>query len=306
MKPRNRRRSSWATPRPAIKPAHINTHFAYVGGGFGGRDHTPFPLYLALAAMFFPGHAVRLAYNRYRAIPIGDQAERFLDAHADGGRSGHRQNLRVRGRSCVARRRPRQFRAASGDGRRRSGARHLLGPESRRHHGGAALARRDHGLDAELWHAAVDDGARGAGRRDVLGVAARSHRVPAAQRAQGWRAHHNWKPLQHLDPNAGDSGQAGETSDLAAACRGEGARTVAVARRHRRRLRHQELRHRQRLLAWNGGNRSGGPDRHPLRGHGDGDARSGRRSPTGSLSIWAASPTKSHWLRSKRSPRSRW
>jgi CO/xanthine dehydrogenase Mo-binding subunit len=33
----------------AFKPARINAHFAYVGGGFGGRDHTPFPLYVALA-----------------------------------------------------------------------------------------------------------------------------------------------------------------------------------------------------------------------------------------------------------------
>jgi hypothetical protein len=39
--------------RPPFKPAHINTQFTYVGGGFGGRDHTPFVLYVALAAMFF-------------------------------------------------------------------------------------------------------------------------------------------------------------------------------------------------------------------------------------------------------------
>ena len=37
-----------------FKPARINTHFTYMGGGFGGRDHSPFPLYVALAAMFFP------------------------------------------------------------------------------------------------------------------------------------------------------------------------------------------------------------------------------------------------------------
>src|SRR5207245_5568204 len=36
-----------------FKPARINTNFASCGGGFGGRDHTPFPLYIALAAMFF-------------------------------------------------------------------------------------------------------------------------------------------------------------------------------------------------------------------------------------------------------------
>ena len=59
------------------KPARINTHCAYVGGGFGGRDHTPFPLYLALAAMFFPGHAVRLAYNRYEQFQSGIKRNGF-------------------------------------------------------------------------------------------------------------------------------------------------------------------------------------------------------------------------------------
>src|SRR5467141_1334410 len=48
----------------AFKPAHINSNFAYCGGGFGGRDHTPFPLYVALAAMFFPNRPVRVANNR--------------------------------------------------------------------------------------------------------------------------------------------------------------------------------------------------------------------------------------------------
>src|SRR5262249_52433192 len=38
----------------AFKPARINANFAYCGGAFGGRDNTPFPLYVALAAMFFP------------------------------------------------------------------------------------------------------------------------------------------------------------------------------------------------------------------------------------------------------------
>jgi CO/xanthine dehydrogenase Mo-binding subunit len=30
-----------------FKPARIDAQFAYIGGGFGGRDHTPFPLYVA-------------------------------------------------------------------------------------------------------------------------------------------------------------------------------------------------------------------------------------------------------------------
>src|SRR5262245_45912584 len=42
----------------AFKPAHINTHFAHCGGSFGGCDHTPFPLYVGLAAMFFPNRPV--------------------------------------------------------------------------------------------------------------------------------------------------------------------------------------------------------------------------------------------------------
>ena len=54
-----------------FKPARINAQFAYVGGAFGGRDHTPFVLYAALAAMFFPGKPVRLAHDRYQQFQAG-------------------------------------------------------------------------------------------------------------------------------------------------------------------------------------------------------------------------------------------
>jgi CO/xanthine dehydrogenase Mo-binding subunit len=54
-----------------FKPSRINTQFTYVGGGFGGRDHTPFVLYVALAAMFFPGRPVRLAHDRYQQFQGG-------------------------------------------------------------------------------------------------------------------------------------------------------------------------------------------------------------------------------------------
>jgi CO/xanthine dehydrogenase Mo-binding subunit len=54
-----------------FKPARIDAQFAYVGGGFGGRDHTPFPLYVALAAMFFSGKPVRLAHDRYQQFQAG-------------------------------------------------------------------------------------------------------------------------------------------------------------------------------------------------------------------------------------------
>ena len=62
---------------PPFKPAAINAQFAYVGGGFGGRDHTPFPLYVALAAMFFPGRPVRLAHDRYQQFQGGIKRHAF-------------------------------------------------------------------------------------------------------------------------------------------------------------------------------------------------------------------------------------
>lgn len=63
--------------RPPFKPSRINTQFTYVGGGFGGRDHTPFVLYVALAAMFFPGKPVRLAHDRYQQFQGGIKRHPF-------------------------------------------------------------------------------------------------------------------------------------------------------------------------------------------------------------------------------------
>jgi CO/xanthine dehydrogenase Mo-binding subunit len=61
----------------SFKPTHIVSHFAYVGGGFGGRDHTPFPLYVALASVFFPGRPVRLAHDRYQQFQGGIKRHAF-------------------------------------------------------------------------------------------------------------------------------------------------------------------------------------------------------------------------------------
>ena len=61
----------------AFKPARINSNFAYCGGGFGGRDHTPFPLYVALAAVFFPNRPVRLANNRFEQFQSGIKRHAF-------------------------------------------------------------------------------------------------------------------------------------------------------------------------------------------------------------------------------------
>ena len=63
--------------RVPFKPAHIKTLFAYMGGGFGGRDHTPFPLYVALAAVFLPGRPVRLAQDRYQQFQGGIKRHAF-------------------------------------------------------------------------------------------------------------------------------------------------------------------------------------------------------------------------------------
>ena len=63
--------------RVPFKPARINAQFAYMGGGFGGRDHTPFPLYVALAALFLPGRPVRLAHDRYAQFQAGIKRHRF-------------------------------------------------------------------------------------------------------------------------------------------------------------------------------------------------------------------------------------
>jgi CO/xanthine dehydrogenase Mo-binding subunit len=63
--------------RPPFKPANINAQFAYMGGAFGGRDHTPFPLYVALAGMFFPDRPVRLAHDRYQQFQAGIKRHRF-------------------------------------------------------------------------------------------------------------------------------------------------------------------------------------------------------------------------------------
>ena len=61
----------------AFRPARINANFAYCGGGFGGRDHTPFPLYVALAAVFLPDRPVRLANNRFEQFQSGIKRHAF-------------------------------------------------------------------------------------------------------------------------------------------------------------------------------------------------------------------------------------
>ncbi len=49
----------------------IVAHCAHVGGAFGGKDHTIYPLYVALAGLFSPDHPVRLANDRYDQFQFG-------------------------------------------------------------------------------------------------------------------------------------------------------------------------------------------------------------------------------------------
>ena len=60
-----------------LRPERIDLKFAYLGGGFGGRDHTPFPLYVALAAMFLPDRPVRLAHDRFQQFQAGVKRHAF-------------------------------------------------------------------------------------------------------------------------------------------------------------------------------------------------------------------------------------
>ena len=95
--------------RAPFKPSRINTQFTYVGGGFGGRDHTPFVLYVALAAMFFPGRPVRLAHDRYQQFQAGIKRHAIKMHSRIGGRPRHRQDPGLCRGSSTGRRRPCEF-----------------------------------------------------------------------------------------------------------------------------------------------------------------------------------------------------
>ena len=100
--------------RAPFKPARINAQFTYVGGGFGGRDHTPFVLYVALAAIFFP--VVRSGW-RMTAISSFRPASSATPSRYDrrSGSIGDRQDSRIRRRPHSRWRRPRQFLGQCGD-----------------------------------------------------------------------------------------------------------------------------------------------------------------------------------------------
>ncbi len=51
--------------------AKVVAHCADVGGAFGGKDHTIYQLYVALAGLFSPGRPVRLANDRFDQFQFG-------------------------------------------------------------------------------------------------------------------------------------------------------------------------------------------------------------------------------------------
>jgi CO/xanthine dehydrogenase Mo-binding subunit len=55
----------------------IVMHCAYVGGAFGGKDHTIYQLYAALAGLFSPDRPVRLANDRFDQFQFGIKRHAF-------------------------------------------------------------------------------------------------------------------------------------------------------------------------------------------------------------------------------------
>ena len=56
---------------PGQRPLGVEIISCFPGGGFGGRDQSPFSLYLALLAMLAAGTPVRLAYDRFDQFQAG-------------------------------------------------------------------------------------------------------------------------------------------------------------------------------------------------------------------------------------------
>lgn len=61
----------YGTPDAPVKVTAINLTSCYPGGGFGGRDSSPFSLMLALAAPFTEGHPLRLEFDRFEQFRTG-------------------------------------------------------------------------------------------------------------------------------------------------------------------------------------------------------------------------------------------
>ena len=63
--------------KASAKVDEVDAHFAYIGGGFGGKDHTIVPLYVAIAGLFGGGKTVRLALDRFNQFQFGLKRHAF-------------------------------------------------------------------------------------------------------------------------------------------------------------------------------------------------------------------------------------
>ena len=61
----------YSEPESPLKISGVNLISCYPGGGFGGRDKSPFSLMLAICAGFSDGNAVRLEYDRFEQFRVG-------------------------------------------------------------------------------------------------------------------------------------------------------------------------------------------------------------------------------------------
>jgi CO/xanthine dehydrogenase Mo-binding subunit len=60
-----------------LRVANVVAHCASPGGGFGGREHSIFPLYVALAGLFAANKPVRLANDRFEQFQSGLKRHAF-------------------------------------------------------------------------------------------------------------------------------------------------------------------------------------------------------------------------------------
>jgi len=61
----------YGDPGSTLKVRDVELISCYPGGGFGGRDSSPFSLMLALCADFADGNAVKLEYDRFEQFRVG-------------------------------------------------------------------------------------------------------------------------------------------------------------------------------------------------------------------------------------------
>ncbi len=249
-----------------FKPAHIKTLFAYMGGGFGGRDHSIMPLYIALAAIFFPDRPVRLAINRYEQFQSGIKRHAFkihtrigVD-RATGTISGFAADHVLDGGGLANYSNNVSTVSAIGALGIYDVPKVDIATTALHSRGVTAGSMRGYGtLQTMTALEVLIDEAAAALSLDPIEFRRRNALNGGGRIMTG-----NTYSCCH--PHARASGQDREAPDLATTRAGKNARPAGrLCRRHRHCPRHQELRQRRGLRAEHGGNRRAGPDRHPLR-----------------------------------------